>query len=94
MKQQMKSKRLPTTNYQLPSRSVAPAFTTNSFARHKLPLAIFLILSLNIILAPIVHAATNGTWQRTQAYALGILGLVTLGLVIYLFDVVFRPERY
>jgi F subunit of K+-transporting ATPase (Potass_KdpF) len=77
-------KTAPTTNYQLP--------ITNS--RHKLPLTIFLILSLNIILAPIVYAATDGTWQRTQAYALGILGLVTLGIVIYLFDVVFRPERY
>jgi K+-transporting ATPase KdpF subunit len=74
------------TNYQLP--------ITNSFARYKLPLLIFLILSLNITLAPIVYAATDGTWQRTQAYALGILGLVTLGLIIYLFDVVFRPERY
>jgi len=60
----------------------------------QLPITIFLILSLNIILAPIVYAATDGTWQRTQAYALGILGLVTLGLIIYLFDVVFRPERY
>lgn len=79
MKRQTKSKQLPITNF--------------SF-RHKLPLIIFLVLSLNVILAPIVYAATDGTWQRTQVYALGILGFVTLGLVIYLFDVVFRPERY
>jgi len=80
-------KTAPITNYQLP-------ITNISFARHKLPLVVFLFLSLNIILAPVVYAATDGTWQRTQAYALGILGLVTLGLVIYLFDVMFRPERY
>jgi K+-transporting ATPase KdpF subunit len=67
---------------------------TNSFVRHKLPLVIFLVLLLNVILAPVVYAVTDGSWQRTQAYALGILGLVILGLVIYLFDVVFRPERY
>lgn len=82
-----KSKYPPTTNYQLPTINI-------SFTRHKLPLVIFLVLSLNVILAPVVYAATDGTWQRTQAYALGILGLVTLGLVIYLFDVVLRPERY
>ena len=86
MKRQTKSQRSPITNYQLP--------ITKSFARAKTPVVIFLVLSLNIILAPIVYAATDGTWQRTQAYALGILGLVTLALIIYLFDVVFRPERY
>ena len=77
-----KSKHHPITNYQLP--------ITNK----QLPLVIFLVLSLNAILAPVVYAATGNAWQRTQAYALGILGFVTLGLVIYLFDVVFRPERY
>ncbi|OWY69905.1 K+-transporting ATPase [cyanobacterium TDX16] len=87
MKRQTKLNQLPITNYQLP-------ITNLSFTRHKLPLVIFLVLSLNVILAPIVYAATDGTWQRTQAYALGILGFITLALVIYLFDVVFRPERY
>jgi K+-transporting ATPase KdpF subunit len=72
----------------------APTTYSSNWRKYKLPLVIFLILSLNIILAPIVYAATGGTWERTQAYALGILGLVTLGLVIYLFDVIFRPERY
>ncbi|MBE9015566.1 K+-transporting ATPase [Chroococcidiopsis sp. CCALA 051] len=86
MKRQTILNRLPTTNYQLP--------TTNLCIRPKLPLVIFLVLSLNAILAPIVYAATDETWQRTQAYALGILGFITLALVIYLFDVVFRPERY
>ena len=81
-----KSKRSPIPNSQFP--------IPKSFARAKIPLVIFLFLSLNVILAPVVYAATNETWQRTQAYALGMLGLVTLMLVIYLFDVVFRPERY
>jgi sulfite exporter TauE/SafE len=62
--------------------------------RQKLPLIIFLGLCLNLLIAPIVYAATDGALERRSAWALGILGLVTLAIVIYLFDVVFRPERY
>ncbi|MFH7029629.1 MAG: potassium-transporting ATPase subunit F [Heteroscytonema crispum UTEX LB 1556] len=62
--------------------------------RQKFPLIIFLGLCLNLIIAPIVYAATDKALERRSAWALGILGLVTLALVIYLFDVVFRPERY
>lgn len=62
--------------------------------RQKLPLIIFLLLCLNLLIAPAVYATSNGTLERRSAWALGVLGLVTLGLVIYLFDVVFRPERY
>jgi F subunit of K+-transporting ATPase (Potass_KdpF) len=50
-------------------------------------------LSLNIALAPLVDAAT-GTIEPRHAYAIGGLGLIILSLIIYLFDVVFRPERY
>jgi K+-transporting ATPase KdpF subunit len=62
--------------------------------RQKFPLIIFLGLCLNLLIAPIVYAATDGALERRSAWALGILGLVTFALVIYLFDVVFRPERY
>ncbi|MGL4618212.1 potassium-transporting ATPase subunit F [Chroococcidiopsis sp.] len=82
MKRQQKTRQFPIPNSQFP------------IPKKRLPIVIFLALSFNIILAPVVYAATSEGWQRTQAYALGILGLVTLGLVVYLFDVVFRPERY
>lgn len=62
--------------------------------RKRLPLYLFLALCLNLAIAPMVYAAVDGTLERRQAWAIGLLGLVTLGFVIYLFDVVFRPERY
>lgn len=61
--------------------------------RQKLPLQLFLILCLDLAIAPAVYAAVDGM-QRRQAWAIGLLGLVSVGLTIYLFDVVFRPERY
>ena len=64
------------------------------FKRERLPLAIFILLCLNLVIAPAVYAAANGGLERRHAWTLGILGLVTLGLVVYLFDVIFRPERY
>lgn len=68
-------------------------FVWSQWRREQLPLAIFLVLCLNLVIAPGVYAA-DGTLERRHAYAIGVLGLVTLGLVVYLFDVVFRPERY
>ncbi len=62
--------------------------------RHKLPLYAFLLLCLNLIIAPAVYAAASGALERRHAYALGILGLLTFGLVVYLFVVVFQPERF
>lgn len=70
------------------------SFVWFEWHRQQLPLAIFLLLCLNLVIAPAVYAASSGTLERRSAWAIGILGLVTLGLVIYLFDVVFRPERY
>ena len=61
--------------------------------KQKLPLVIFIALCLNLIIAPVVYAAEN-TLERRSAWAIGILGFVTLGVVIYLFDVICRPERY
>ena len=62
--------------------------------RQKMPLYAFLLLCLNLVIAPAVYAASTGVLERRQAYALGLLGLLTLGLIIYLFVVVFQPERF
>lgn len=62
--------------------------------RQKLPLYLFLLLCLNLIFAPAIYAAADGGLERRYAYALGLLGLVTFGLIIYLFVVVFQPERF
>lgn len=61
--------------------------------RQKLPLYAFLLLCLNLVVAPAVYAA-SGAIERRQAYALGLLGLLTFGLIVYLFVVVFQPERF
>lgn len=62
--------------------------------KQKLPLVVFLVLCFNLLIAPVVYAAADGNLQRRSAWAIGVLGFVTLALVIYLFDVIFRPERY
>ncbi len=62
--------------------------------RQKMPLYAFLLLCLNLVIAPAVYAAATGVLERRQAYALGLLGLLTLGLIVYLFVVVFQPERF
>lgn len=62
--------------------------------RNPLPLQLFLLLCLNLAIAPAVYAATGDEITRKAAYALGILGLVILGLAIYLFAVILQPERF
>lgn len=62
--------------------------------KQKLPLWLFLGLCFNLILAPMVLAATDGAVTRGNAYALGLLGLITLSLGVYLFVVIVQPERF
>ena len=62
--------------------------------KQKLPLVIFVVLCLNLVIAPAVYAAVDGNLERRSAWAIGVLGFVILALIIYLFDVIFRPERY
>ncbi|MBE9213205.1 K(+)-transporting ATPase subunit F [Plectonema cf. radiosum LEGE 06105] len=69
------------------------SFIWSEWRRQKFPLWIFLGLCLNIIVAPAVYAATPNI-ERTTAYALGVLGLVTVGLGVYLFAVILQPERF
>ena len=76
---------LPVSSYELP---------IIEWRRQRIPIAIFLVLCLNLVFAPAVYAAADGTLERKSAYAIALLGLVTLGLVVYLFVVVFQPERF
>lgn len=55
---------------------------------------IFLVMCLNLIVAPAIYAATGGEIERSSAWAIGLLGLLTLGISIYLFVVIFQPERF
>lgn len=69
------------------------SYIWHEWCRQKLALVIFFGLSLNFTVVPWVYAAT-GKVEPRHLYAIGGLGLIILGMVIYLFDVVFRPERY
>ncbi|MBD2488510.1 potassium-transporting ATPase subunit F [Aulosira sp. FACHB-615] len=60
----------------------------------RLPLYIFLGMCLNIVVAPVVYAATGESFSHVQAWSLGLLGLVTLSLSTYLFFVMFVPEKF
>jgi K+-transporting ATPase KdpF subunit len=62
--------------------------------RQKLPLYLFLAMCLNLVVAPLVYAATDEKLSHTQAWTLGLLGLVALSLSIYLFFVMFAPEKF
>ncbi|MBD2726368.1 potassium-transporting ATPase subunit F [Nostoc sp. FACHB-892] len=62
--------------------------------RNRIPLSLFLLLCFNAILAPAVQALTPGELSRTASYALALLGLVTLSVCVYLFVVIFQPEKF
>jgi F subunit of K+-transporting ATPase (Potass_KdpF) len=66
----------------------------SDWRKQKLPLYLFLGMCFNLVVAPVVYAATGEQFSRTQAWALGLLGLVTLSLSIYLFFVMFVPEKF
>lgn len=72
----------------------AVTFVWSRSRQQQLPLAIFLVLCMNLVVAPVVYAAADGQLARRAAWALGVLGLVTLLLIAYLFVVVFQPERF
>ena len=66
----------------------------SEWRRQKLPLYPFLGLCFNLVLAPAVFAATDGEMSRSQSYWLAALGLVTIALAVYLFFVMFVPEKF
>lgn len=70
------------------------SFLRPQWQKRPLPLQLFLVLCLNLAIAPAVQAAAGGELTRGNAYALGLLGLVTVGLAVYLFVVILQPERF
>lgn len=62
--------------------------------QQKLPLYLFLGLCFNLVVAPVVYAANGTELSRTQAWMLGLLGLATVTLSVYLFWVMFLPEKF
>lgn len=63
--------------------------------RHQRPIYLFLGLCFNLlVLAPAVYAATPEIYTPSQVAWLVLLGGVTLALSIYLFVVMFQPERF
>ncbi len=66
----------------------------SEWRRQKLPLYLFLALCLNLVIAPVVYAASNNEFSRSQAWALGLLGLGTAAISVYLFFVMFIPEKF
>ena len=75
-------------------RKILSGLPIIEWRRQRIPLAIFFVFCLNLFVAPAVYAAADGGLERRYAYAIGLLGLATLGLVVYLFVVVFQPERF
>jgi len=72
----------------------AISFVWERWRKQQLPLVTFVSLCLNLLLAPAIYAATDGTLERKYAWAVGVLILLTLALALYLFVVVFQPERF
>lgn len=72
----------------------AVAWIWRKWRRQRLPLGIFVLLCLNLVVAPAVYAAASGTLERRQVWAIGVLILLTVVLAGYLFVVVFQPERF
>lgn len=67
---------------------------SKQWKRNPLPIQLFLLLCLNLLIAPAVDAATGAEVTRKAAYMLGILGMVIVALSIYLVVVIFQPERF
>jgi K+-transporting ATPase KdpF subunit len=72
----------------------AIAYIWSRLPKKQLPLAIALILCFHLIINPRVYAATSIALNQYSAWAFGILGAVIAGLIIYLFVVIFQPERF
>jgi K+-transporting ATPase KdpF subunit len=62
--------------------------------RNRVPWSIFFLMCFNLLLVPMVSAATPGETERWQIYSISLLGLTTIALSIYLFVVIFQPERF
>jgi K+-transporting ATPase KdpF subunit len=71
------------------TQNIGDRLLKNSLAK-----VLFVTITLNLIIAPAVMAAAGNEITRNTAYAIGILYCVTIALSIYLFTVIFQPERF
>jgi K+-transporting ATPase KdpF subunit len=62
--------------------------------RHPIPVQLFLVMCFNLIIAPAVYAAADEGLTKKAAWGLSLLGLVVVGLAVYLVVVIFQPERF
>jgi len=68
--------------------------TLSRFWQKRLPKALLISLLMAVTIAPTVQAATGISLDRGQTFAIVLLGMTTLALSIYLFVVIFQPERF
>jgi K+-transporting ATPase KdpF subunit len=59
-----------------------------------LPKILLMGLLVNAAITPVLYAATGSVIPRGTAYALGLLGIVVVGLAIYLVVVIVQPEKF
>jgi K+-transporting ATPase KdpF subunit len=62
--------------------------------RHPIPAQLFLVMCFNLIIAPAVYATADEGLTKKAAWGLSLLGLVIVGLAVYLIVVIFQPERF
>lgn len=70
------------------------SFVWTKLPKQQLILSTLIVLGFTLAFAPVVYAASDVSLESRTTWAIGILGLVTILLVIYLFVVVFKPERF
>ena len=68
--------------------------TLSRFWQKRLPKALLISLLMAVTIAPTVQAATGISLDRGQTFAIVLLSMTTLALSIYLFVVIFQPERF
>ncbi len=64
------------------------------FWQKRVPKILLLALLSSVAIAPAVQAATGISLDRGQVLALVLLGITTVSLSVYLFIVIFQPERF
>ena len=64
------------------------------FWQKRVPKILLLALLSSVAIAPAVQAATGVSLDRGQVFALVLLGITTVSLSVYLFVVIFQPERF
>ena len=64
------------------------------FWQKRVPKILLLALLSSVAIAPAVQAATGVSLDRGQVLALVLLGITTVSLSVYLFVVIFQPERF